>query len=278
MVTYSIKIVLLNNLKSRHSIATKWDMAQSIELLFEFIKRDIKIRYKNTLLGISWVVLQPLLFAILFVYLRKEVTTKFTLFEIDYSSMFSVMVIWQFFVSSIQRGLFCITSNLQLLDKINFPKILLPISVIISTLFDATLNFFIFYSMELLLGKESSLKLILLFFILFILSIFTLAVCILISLMQCFIRDLAQFFNFLLKLSLFALPILYNESIIKEPLRIFYIHLPITWAISRTKEIVTGSYMFSLEQTLVIIFISFVFLFLSLLFFKRLHPLIIDYK
>ena len=195
----------------------------------------------------------------------------------DYLSMFAVLIPWQFFVSALQRGTDSIAGNSHLIYRVKFPIILLPLSVVLSSLIDAFINLFIFFFLMLILKNVIFLKVVFLFLLLLISSVFISSLCILFSLLVSFIGDIRQAVPFLTKLSLFALPILYGENIFSGNLRLFYKNIPLVWMVSKTKEIISSNSYFLSVDSLTVMLISTVSLFIVCIMFKKLEPQVVDY-
>lgn len=259
------------------SIASNRNLIQNIELLFEFVKRDLKSKYKNTFLGILWVILQPLLLTLFFVLLRERFITKFSTYQTDYILMFSVLIVWQFFSTSFQRGTSSVESNYHLIYRIKFPKILLPISVIISAFIDSLVNTSVFFLFLLLFKKVLIINIFYLVFILFISSFFTTALTLFFSVLICFFRDLKHLIPFIVQLSLFGLPIIYDENIIPTQFAVIYQKIPLVWMVTKTKEVLSGNIFFWNYDVIIVLFIGIASLFFAYLFFRRLENFVIDY-
>ena len=259
------------------SIATNRNFSQSIELLFEFVKRDIKAKYKNTFLGVIWVVLQPLLLALFFVILREKLLNKIPDYHEDYILMFSALIIWQFFSTSFQRGSVSIEANNHLIYRIKFPKVLLPLSVLISALFDSLINILIFFVFLLLFKKVFLIGILYLFFVLLVGSFFIAALMLFFSVLICFFADLKHLVPLLIQLSLFGLPIIYDKSIVPHEFREIYQNIPLVWMVTKTKEVISGSmFTWNYSATLVL-FYGVLSLIVAYLFYRRLEKFIIDY-
>ena len=259
------------------SIASNRSLIQNFELLFELVKRDLKSKYKNTFLGILWVVLQPLLLALFFVLLREKFVNKFLNYHTDYILMFSALIIWQFFSTSIQRGAPSIEFNNHLIYRIKFLKILLPLSVVISALVDSLVNVLVFFVFLLLFKQIFFISIFYLVLILFVSSFFVAALTLFFSILICFFADLRHLVPFIVQLSLFGLPIMYDENIIPSHFRAIYQNIPLVWMVSKTKEVVSGNIFLWNSNVTIVFFTGIISLFLTYLFFRRLENFIIDY-
>ena len=194
-----------------------------------------------------------------------------------YLSMFAILISWQFFVSAFQRGADSIASNQHLIHRIKFPLILLPISVVLSSLIDAFVNLLTLFVLMVILKKIIFLKILCLLSVLLISSIFISALCILSSLLVSFWRDVKHAIPFLTRISLVALPILYSEDIFSCSFKLFYEKIPLVWMILKTKEIFNNNFYFLPLDILSVVLVSIIFLFIVYIGFKKFEPLIVDY-
>ncbi|HEX8521125.1 MAG TPA: ABC transporter permease [Tepidisphaeraceae bacterium] len=107
------------------------------DLLLTLAARDLKVRYKQTALGVLWIVLQPLLGAGILTYVFGEIANVrapggLPIFLLSFSGM----VVWSAFSSTISRTASALIGNAQLISKVYFPRLILPLSTILSTLVD----------------------------------------------------------------------------------------------------------------------------------------------
>lgn len=258
------------------SIATSRSLPKNLELLIELIKRDLKSRYKNTALGALWVILQPLTFAIVFIILNKFLI-KWLPIKYDYVLMFGVLIPWQFFISTFQRSTDSILVNDNLICRVKFPLILLPMSVVISALFDGFLNLIVLFAFMFFLKGVVFTGVLSLFFVLVISGIFTLALGVVFSLLVSFLADLRHLVSFINRISIFILPVFYSIETIPENFRLFYENIPLVWMITASKEMLSGFYNFFSLSTLSVFLVSLISMFVAYLIFKRMENFVIDY-
>src|SRR5215469_5080289 len=111
------------------------------ELLYFFVWRDIKVRYKQTALGAAWAVLQPLLSMLMFtLFFGKlvHIPSEGLPYPIFY---YSALLPWTYFASALQTGTTTIVGNQHMITKVYFPRLVLPISAVLSGLVDFTISF-----------------------------------------------------------------------------------------------------------------------------------------
>ena len=109
---------------------------QKRELLFFFIWRDVKVKYKQTFFGVAWVVFQPLLMMFVFIFVLGERFRK-ELGDLDYGTfILSGFLLWNVFSSALNGAGNSMVSNSNIIKKIYFPRLIIPISAVASAFFD----------------------------------------------------------------------------------------------------------------------------------------------
>jgi lipopolysaccharide transport system permease protein len=112
------------------------------DLLWTLAGRDLKVRYKQTALGIIWIVLQPLLGAGILTFVFAKVAHVKAPGEIPYFLLaFAGMIVWTAFSSTLTRTSSALIGNAQLVSKVYFPRLILPLSNLLSTLVDVAVMF-----------------------------------------------------------------------------------------------------------------------------------------
>lgn len=192
------------------------------ELLYFLAWRDIKIRYKQTALGITWAVLQPFLtmvvFTIFFGRLAKVPSdgVPYPIFS------FAALLPWQLFAYSLTNSSTSLVANSDLITKVYFPRLIIPLSSTISGLVDFCVAFLVLIAMMIYYGIVPTSAIITLpLFILF--AIMTaLAVSLWLSALNVKYRDVRFTIPFLTQFWLFITPIAYPSSLVPEKWRFIY--------------------------------------------------------
>src|SRR5215469_8131632 len=179
------------------------------ELIYFFIWRDIKVRYKQTILGGAWAILQPfltmLIFSLFFGRLAKvpSDSVPYPLFT------FTALVPWQFFANGVTLSSTSLVTSSNLVKKVYFPRLALPISKVLSGGLDFLFAFLMLLPMMTYYGIKPSAHVIWLPFFLFMAVITSLGVSIWFSAMHVQFRDVQYIVPFLVQAWLFATPIAY---------------------------------------------------------------------
>ena len=192
------------------------------ELLQTFVVRDIKVRYKQTALGAAWAVIQPLLMMVVFTLFFGKLA-KIPSEGIPYPIFsYAALLPWTLFSEGLTRSTSSMISNAGIMTKVYFPRLILPISGVISPLVDFAIAFVILLGMMLYFGFFPTVNIIWLpVFILLALAT-SLGVGLWLSALNVQYRDFQYTVPFLIQLWLFASPVVYPSTLLPEPYRMIY--------------------------------------------------------
>lgn len=209
------------------------------ELAFFLAWRDIKVRYKQTVLGILWAIIQPFMTMVAFTLIFGQLANIPTDDLPRPVFYFSALVPWLFFSASVTGGGMSLVSNSALLTKIYFPRIILPAATVLSTFADfliasaflgvLMLWYDVRFSANLLLWPLAAMLLVLL----------ALALAAFFAALNVRYRDVKYVLPFLIQLLLFATPIIYPSSAIPERFRWLIAINPLTAVIEAFRAAVT---------------------------------------
>lgn len=192
------------------------------ELFATLIVRDIVVRYKQTAIGIGWVIIQPLVTVAIFSFLLGKMA-KVPTEGLPYPLFaFAAMVPWQIFSKALTEGSLSLISNQAFVSKVYFPRVLLPSSVVFAHTVDFIVTFAILFVLMLWYGVSLSWT-ILLTPLIFLLTLLTsLGVVLFLSALNVLYRDVRVGLPFLAQVWLFLTPVLYPTSIIPEKWQVLY--------------------------------------------------------
>jgi lipopolysaccharide transport system permease protein len=202
------------------------ELADNAHLVLSFAKRDIRAKYKQTILGVAWAVIQPVSLMIVF-------TLVFSLFArvpsegIPYPIFsYSVLIFWTFFATSLSQGTVAMTANATLVRKIYFPRETLLLAVMLSALVDLGVAGLILVAMFVYYQVALSWAALWVIPLLALEVLFVLAVILMTSSLQVYFRDMGHALPLLLQLWMYASPIAYPLTSVPEWLRPFYLLNP----------------------------------------------------
>jgi lipopolysaccharide transport system permease protein len=198
------------------------DLWEYRELIYFFAWRDIKIRYKQTVLGAAWAIIQPFftmaVFSLFFGKLAKMPSDgiPYPLFS------YAALVPWTFFANGFNQSSNSLVGSPHLITKVYFPRLVVPISSVISGILDFAFAFIVLLGMTLYFGIIPSLNVIWLPFLLLLAFVAALGAGMWFSALNVQFRDVRYVVPFLTQVWLFGTPIAYPSSLLTEPWRTIY--------------------------------------------------------
>jgi len=211
------------------------------ELLQTFVVRDIKVRYKQTALGAAWAVIQPLLMMVVFTLFFGKLA-KIPSEGIPYPIFsYAALLPWTLFSEGLTRSTSSMITNSGIMTKVYFPRLIMPISGVISPLVDFAIAFVILLGMMLYFGFFPTVNIIWLpAFILLALAT-SLGVGLWLSALNVQYRDFQYTVPFLIQLWLFASPVVYPSNLLPEPYRMIYGLNPMAGVIEGFRWVLLGT-------------------------------------
>lgn len=217
------------------------ELINSRELLNVFIWRDIKVRYKQTALGVLWVVLQPLFSMIIFTIFFGKLA-KIPSGDLPYT-LFSLigLTFWNLFSNSISKASDSIVVNEGIVKKVYFPRLILPISAVLGSLVDFGLNLILLLILAIYLTYYPLLISVILIPVLGLITIGTaLGLGLLLSSINVRYRDVRYVLPFFIQISMFLVPVIYPLSIVDPVNRMIMAINPMTIVIEAGRWLFTG--------------------------------------
>lgn len=192
------------------------------ELLYFLVWRDVKVRYKQTALGAGWAILQPFMtmvvFSLFFGKLARVPSdgVPYPIFS------FAALVPWTFFANGLAQSSNSLVGSSNLITKVYFPRLMIPIATVLSSVVDFALAMCILLGMMFFYGFVPTVNVLLLPLFLLLAFVTSLGVGVWLSALNVKYRDVRYAVPFLTQFWLFATPIAYSSSLLKEPWRTLY--------------------------------------------------------
>jgi lipopolysaccharide transport system permease protein len=210
------------------------------ELLYFFVWRDIKIRYKQTAIGAAWAVIQPFMTMVVF-SLFFGALAKMPSHGLPYPVFYySALLPWMYFSGALQNATNVVVEQQQVITKVYFPRLVLPLSAVVSGLVDFSIGFAVFLGMmayyRILPGP--AVLLVPCFLLMAVLT--ALGVGLWLSALNAIYRDVRYVVPFLVQFWLFASPVAYPSSLIPERWRWLYGLNPMAGVIEGFRWALTG--------------------------------------
>lgn len=248
------------------------------DLLYILVWRDLKVRYKQTLLGVLWSVLQPLLTMVVFTFIFSQIAELPTEAKAPYPILvFSALIPWQFFSSAISGAGNSLIANQTLITKVYFPRTVIPASTVIASLFDMIISLAILILLIVYYSFIPSWKICLLPLLILHVFLFTMGLSLLISSYNIKYRDFRYIIPFAIQFGLLISPIGFSSTVIPDNLYYLYSLNPMVGIIDGFRwSILNSSGSFNLLTYSISIFISIIIFLAGVYKFKKIERSISD--
>jgi lipopolysaccharide transport system permease protein len=247
-------------------VGTLW---QYRELLYFLIWRDVKVRYKQTIIGMAWVVLQPVLTMIVFTLVFGRFA-KIPSDGMPYPVfIFAALLPWNLFASSLGRGGDSVVQHANLISKVYFPRLVLPIAGVISPAIDFGVAFVALIAMMAGYGIAPGAGVLALPLFVLLAMLTALAVSLWTSALNVRYRDVGHAIPFLIQLWMFASPVAYPVSIVPERWRLLYSLNPMAGVIEGFRWALLGNENFDAQVAAVSAFAVVILLVPAAIYFRK---------
>jgi lipopolysaccharide transport system permease protein len=211
------------------------------ELLYFLIWRDLKVRYKQTILGVAWVILQPLLMALVFaVFIGRLARVPSD--GVPYAIFaYAGLLPWLFFSNSVASGSHSLIANNYVITKIYFPRLILPIAVVGVRLVDFLIAFSVLIGLMLYYNVHVTPSVLLLPMFMAEITLLALGISVWFSALNARYRDVGAVLPVLLQLWMFTSPIIYPMSIVPRGWRFLYALNPVSGIVEGFRACLFGS-------------------------------------
>lgn len=248
------------------------DLWHHRELLWHWTLREVNVRYKQTVLGISWAVFQPavlaLVYSVVFSLILQVPTgdVPYPLFA------YTALVPWTFFANSLGQGIPSLVGQMNLITKAAFPREILPFGVLGATFVDFLCAFVVFVVMLVVYGAPLTLNVLWLPLLLLLQMALSAAVILAGSALNVFFRDIRFIVPLMIQIWMYASPVIYPTTLVPEWLLPLYNLNPMVGIIQSYRSIFLYGLAPSWSALLPGFLITVILLVAAYLFFKRVEP------
>jgi lipopolysaccharide transport system permease protein len=216
-----IPVILIERPRSWVALGLR-DLWEYRELLYFLVWRDLKVRYKQTIFGASWAILQPLTTMVIFTVIFGRFV-KIPSDGLPYSIFaYTALLPWNYFAAALNRSIGSVVGESHLISKVYFPRLILPLAGTLSGIVDFLISFTLVLGMMVWYGFGFRwLMLTVPFFLLFAM-LTALAVGLWLSALNVRYRDVGHTIPFLIQIWMFCSPVVYPVSMIPEKYRLLY--------------------------------------------------------
>jgi lipopolysaccharide transport system permease protein len=246
------------------------------ELLYFLVWRDIKVRYKQTALGAAWAIIQPfftmIVFSLFFGKLAKMPSdgVPYPIFA------YAALVPWTFFASGLSQSSNSLVGSSNLIKKVYFPRLAMPIATVLSDVVDFFLAFVVLLAMMVYFGTTPTVNAFFLPLFLLLALATSLGVGLWLSALNVRFRDVRYVVPFLTQFWMFATPIAYPSSLLSEPWRTLYGLNPMVGVVEGFRWALLGSGSAPGAMVAVSSFAALVILIGGAFYFRRMEKTFAD--
>lgn len=240
------------------------------ELFYTLTWRDIKVRYKQTVVGAAWSVIKPLLTMIIFTVVFSRIANLPTEGSAPYAIMvFAALLPWQFFSTSLTEASNSLISNTNLITKIYFPRLIIPASAVITSFVDFAISFGLLVILMIIYQYTPSWQIIFLPLFLVLAFISSFGISLYLTALNVKYRDFRYIIPFIVQFGLYISPVGFSSTVVPEKWRLLYSLNPMVGVIDGFRWCILGENNIYIPGFLISIFISLFFLFVGVNYFRK---------
>lgn len=239
------------------------------QMIFSLVKRDLKGRYKGSVLGFMWTFINPLLqlivYTIVFSIIMKNEIERYYLF------LFVALVPWIFFSTSVSAGSTCVIGQQDMVKKIYFPREVLPLTFVTSQFVNMILSFVVIFAVIIVTGHGIGINAIIYLPIIMIIEyMIALGVTMLSSAITVYFKDLQYILNIVTMAWMYMTPVVYSQDRVPEQFKkLFYLN-PITPIIIAYRDILYYKKIPDLSTLILAIIMGIVIILIGFFTFNKL--------
>lgn len=247
------------------------------ELFYIFAWRNIKVRYKQTFLGVAWAVLQPvvsmIIFTIFFGNLAKipSGTLPYPVFVL------CGLVFWNFFSNALSQASNSLIDNQHIIQKVYLPKIILPISAVITSTIDFLINLVLLAIVLIIFKQSPSWNLLLVVPLAWFVSVIgATGIGLFFSALNVKYRDVRYALPFFIQSLIFVSPVIYGTNIVRDSNKLIMALNPMTGVIEAVRVSVAGLNNFNWQLIIISIVSSLVIFLFGVFYFNKTESFFAD--
>ena len=254
------------------------DLWRYRELFYILSWRDISVRYKQTVIGVLWALIRPVLTMVVF----TVIFGKMAKFPSDGNAPYAIMVYagmlpWQFFSSAITATSNSLVGNAQLITKVYFPRLIIPVSSIITSFVDFIISFIILIFLMFYFSFLPTWRMAYLLGFLIITFLTALGFGLFITSLNVKYRDFRYIVPFIVQLGLYISPVGFSSSIIPEKFRLLYSLNPMVGVIDGFRWSILGDNSnIYIPGFILSLFVAVIFLIIGLMKFRKMEKTFAD--
>ena len=248
------------------------------ELVYFMIWRDIKVRYKQTMLGAAWAIIQPVMTMLVFTFLFGRIAKLPTDGDIPYPIFsYTALLPWGLFVAALNQASRSLTANQNMVTKIYFPRLVLPLASILSGLVDFVISFVILIGLMIYYNVTPSINALWALPLFLLLAIIAaLGVALWLAAINVQYRDVNYALPFMTQFWLFITPVAYSSNLISDKWQLIYSLNPMAGVVNGFRWALLGTNTGPGPEMAVSVVISIIVLISGLFYFRNMEKTFAD--
>lgn len=253
------------------------DLWRFRELFYILSWRDIKVRYKQTVIGAAWALIRPMLMMIIFTFVFSKVAKLPSEANAPYALLvFCGLLPWQFFANSLSEASNSLVGNTNLITKVYFPRMIIPASAVITSFVDFAITFCLLVLMMVWYQFVPSLNIF--FLPAFLLLAFgaSFGVGLYLTALNVKYRDFKYIIPFVVQFGLYVSPVGFSSNIVPEKWRLLYSLNPMVGVIDGFRWCILGENNLRIESILISLVVTVLFLLFGIRYFRKTEKTFAD--
>ncbi|HTN06096.1 ABC transporter permease [Agriterribacter sp.] len=254
------------------------DLWRYRELFYILSWRDIKVRYKQTVIGAAWSIIRPLLTMIVFTVIFSRVAKMPAGLDAPYAILvYAGMLPWTFFSSSLSEASGSLIGNTNLISKVYFPRLIIPAATVITSLVDFAISFVLMLGLFVWYQYSPGWQMLLLPLFLLLAFIASLGIGLYLTAMNVKFRDFRYIVPFIVQFGLYISPVGFNSNNIPEKWRLLYALNPMVGVIDGFRWcLLNGQQHLYWDTMLISLSVSLIFLWIGIRQFRKMEKSFAD--
>jgi lipopolysaccharide transport system permease protein len=245
------------------------DLWRYRELFYILSWRDLKVRYKQTVIGAAWSIVRPILTTIIFTVIFSRVAKLSAAGAAPYALMVFVgMLPWQFFSNSLSEASISLIGNSNLITKVYFPRMIIPASSVITSLVDLAISMLILVAMFFIYHFVPAITILLLPLFILIAFIAAFGVGLYITALNVKYRDFRYIIPFIIQFGLYITPVGFSSSVVPERWRLVFALNPMVGVVDGFRWCILGDPL-NIQSFSISIIVSGFLLWLGIRYFRK---------
>ena len=247
------------------------DIYEFRELFYTLSWKDIKVKYKQTVIGLAWSFIRPFLTMIVFTFIFGNVAKLPSEGDAPYALMvFAALLPWQFFSGALSEASTSLISNANLISKVYFPRMIIPISAVITTFVDFLISIFILIVLMVYYQFIPPFQILLLPIFMFLVFLTSFGAGLFFSALNVKYRDFRYVIPFIVQMGLYISPVGFSSSIVPEKFELLYSLNPMVGVIDGFRWcILGGESNLNFQSLFFSLIITFFILIMSINYFRK---------